>query len=164
MSLSPIFHLTTKTAPISERLCYLWKNTSLANVKNLVNLRVYTREIWVLLSTEYLYLLWHYVVWSVVLSNVRLCGIIIRSTSMLIYISPRNYVNVNNSTFIRICVSYNFLERNKRLNFWCTKQTSRNTLVHLLQASLNCFVATAVVISTHINHKCNKERCSNTHV
>jgi hypothetical protein len=76
---------------------------------------------------------------------------------MLIYISPRNYVNVNNLAIIRISVSCQFLEGNKRLNFGYTKQTSRNTLVHFLQASLNCFVATAVAISTYINHMYNKE-------
>jgi len=65
---------------------------------------------------------------------------------MLIYNSPRNYVN--KLTVIRKSVSCQFLERNKRLNLWCTKQNSRNMLVHFLQASLNCFVATAVVITT----------------
>ena len=83
--------------------------------------------------------------------------IIIRCTSMLISISPRNYINVNNLMFIRISVTCQFLERNKRLNLWYTKQTSRNKLVHFQQASLNCFVATAVVIPAYVNHKCNQE-------
>jgi hypothetical protein len=37
---------------------------------------------------------------------------------MLIYITPRNYIDVNNLTFIIISVSHQFLERNKRLNLW----------------------------------------------
>jgi len=83
---------------------------------------------------------------------------------MLIYFSLRNYINVNNLTVISISISCQFLEGNKGLNLGYTKQTSRNTLVHFLQASLNCFVATAVAISTYINHKCNKEWNSNSHV
>jgi hypothetical protein len=118
MSLFPIFHLTTRTDPTSENMC-IFLNTCWENFKNLVDLHVYcTHKRFEFCSAQNIYICYDTVIWSVFLSNVRLYGVIIRSTSMLIYISSRNYVNVNNLTFIIISVSRQFLESNKRLNLW----------------------------------------------